>query len=72
MVFGAIANLCATVLFGWCVMAIVALPAVWMVLKRLGLRPAMSLLFVVPLLGFLVIGFYVAFASWPRGDAVRP
>lgn len=37
----------------------------WRICRRAGFPPALSLIAVVPLLGFLIVAGILAFAEWP-------
>jgi hypothetical protein len=47
------------------VMISIAIVPLWMIAKRAGLNPAISLLTVVPFIGLIVM-YYIAFAKWPN------
>ena len=46
-------------------MIAIAIVPLWMIAKRAGLNPAISLLTVVPFIGLIVM-YYIAFARWPN------
>lgn len=45
-------------------MAVLTIVPLWMITKRAGLNPAISLLTVLPLIGLIVM-YYIAFTKWP-------
>jgi len=49
-------------------MIAIAIVPLWMIAKRAGLPPAISLLTVIPFLGLIVM-YYIAFAEWPNVPA---
>ena len=50
---------------GFIVPALVALPPLWRVFSRAGLSPALSLLVLVPVLGWAIVGLVLALSDWP-------
>lgn len=52
-------------LFVIVVMGVVVLIPLWLIFKKAGFSPWLSLLTVVPLVGLFVL-YYVAFARWPE------
>jgi len=49
-------------------MIAIAIVPLWMIAKRAGLPPAISLLTVIPIIGLIVM-YYIAFAEWPNVPA---
>jgi hypothetical protein len=49
--------------FGWVAAAIAIIPF-WKICMRVGLSPWLSLLLVIPLVGWVFV-YYLAFADWP-------
>ena len=65
MEVGSIVNTLAAVLAGWVIMSFAIIPAAWQGLRFLGLRPLVSVALVFPILGFLIVSYYVAYSAWP-------
>ncbi len=47
------------------VLAVLALIPLWRVFSRAGLTPALSLLILVPVLGWAIVGLILALSDWP-------
>ncbi|MCL4183505.1 MAG: hypothetical protein KJ011_08670 [Burkholderiaceae bacterium] len=50
---------------GVVLMALLLLPPMWQITRRTGLPPYISLVVLVPFLGFLIWALVLAFAPWP-------
>lgn len=52
------------------IVGVVFIVPVWVIFRKAGFRPALSLLLFVPFIGFLVVSLVLSFAKWPaaRGD----
>lgn len=46
---------------------VVLLPAYWIIFRKAGFSPVLSLLLIVPGLGWLIATAILAFAKWPSG-----
>ncbi len=55
--------------FGWIAAAVAIIPF-WKICMRVGLSPWLSLLLLIPMVGWIFI-YYLAFADWPVAHA-RP
>jgi hypothetical protein len=55
------------VLVAWGLSLFIGLYPIWVILKRIGISPWLSLLMFVPLVNLLTL-YYIAFAKW-RGEA---
>ena len=53
------------------VLALLALIPLWKVFSRAGLTPALSLLFLVPVLGWAIVGLILALSDWSTLRSVR-
>lgn len=53
----------ATFLIGLAVL----IPAYWIIFRKTGLSPILSLLLIIPGIGWLVATAVLAFAKWPKG-----
>jgi hypothetical protein len=51
------------------VLAILWVIPTWRILQRVGGKPALSLLAVVPVGGPMIVLFILAYGQWPRFDA---
>jgi hypothetical protein len=49
---------------GLVVLILVVVP-LWRICARAGFNPALSLIAIIPLLGFLIVAAILAFAEWP-------
>lgn len=49
----------------WLVGLILVIIPVWRILRRAGLQPALSLMLIIPLFGWLVVAVTLAFRDWP-------
>lgn len=49
---------------GLVVLALIVVP-LWRICARAGFNPAVSLLAIIPVLGFLIVAGILAFAEWP-------
>ena len=47
------------------IIAILALIPLWRVFSRAGLVPALSLLVLIPVLGWVIVGLILALSDWP-------
>lgn len=48
------------------VSVVVLLPAYWIMFRKTGMSPVLSLLLIIPGLGWLIATAILAFAKWPR------
>ena len=46
--------------------AVLVIVPLWRIMGRAGFNPALSLLVIIPWLGFVIIAALLAFAEWPR------
>ncbi len=53
------------------VLALLALIPLWKVFSRAGLTPALSLLVLVPVLGWAIVGLILALSDWSTLRSVR-
>lgn len=53
---------------GLVVLILVVVP-LWRICGRAGFNPALSLLAIIPVLGFLIVAAILAFAEWPASQA---
>jgi hypothetical protein len=61
---GTIANAFAVVIIGWTVLTPLWIPAVWLFMVRVGLRPTVSLCLLIPVAGFFIVVYYLAYSAW--------
>jgi hypothetical protein len=52
-------------LIEWLIIATLVIIPAWRILRKAGLIPALSLLLIVPLLGWFCVMAVLAFAPWP-------
>lgn len=52
-------------IFFWLVALVLVIVPLWRICGRAGFNPALSLLAVIPLLGFLIVAAVLGFAPWP-------
>lgn len=52
-------------LIEWLIVATLVIIPAWRILRKAGFIPAVSLLLVVPLLGWLCVMIVLAFVQWP-------
>jgi len=50
---------------GGLVVLILIIVPLWRICARAGFNPALSLIAIIPLLGFLIVAAILAFAEWP-------
>ena len=58
-------------LFGWIVISVLLVVPLWKICARAGFPPALSLLALVPWLGFLIVAAVLGFTDWPRVQGRR-
>lgn len=54
------------------ILAVIVMFPMWRIFRRAGFNPALSLLVLVPWVGFLIASAILAFADWPRLRRDRP
>jgi hypothetical protein len=52
-------------IFFWLIALILVIVPLWRICGRAGFNPALSLLAVIPLLGFLIVAAVLGFVPWP-------
>jgi len=59
-------------LITWIIVTVITVVPFWRVMTRVGIAPALSLLLLIPGVGFLAVLFVIAYSDWPgmRGERV--
>jgi len=59
-------------IFGALVGAVLVIVPLWRIFARAGFNPALSLLVIIPLLGFIIVTAVLGFSKWPRLENHNP
>lgn len=54
------------------VLVVLVIVPLWRICGRAGFSPALSLLAVIPVLGFLIVAAVLGFAEWPSEKSRQP
>lgn len=52
--------------------ALLVIIPLWVIFRRAGLAPALSLIVFLPYLGFVIVVLILAFARWPATEGADP